>query len=354
LKTLNRKDPRIRESYLFKKLKNNAVQCNTCNRRCIIQENKIGYCKTRKNIGGKLFTLQYGDISSYSLNPIEKKPAYHYFPGSTALTLGSWSCNFSCDWCLNWEISKHPPPENYSDASLMSSEKIVENATFNPSINGVCFSFNEPTLSLEFAIDVFHLLPDDYYKHFVSNGYMTAEALGLLIDNGLSGITVSFKGVESVVDELLDIKLELVWENLQIAYQRGIHVELVYLVIPAINDDDDYIKEFSNKVISMLSENIPVHFTRYFPSYLSQKPQTPISTIQRALDIAKKEGLKYVYVGNISGHPFQSTYCPKCSELLIKRDMFSVTFTNLTEDNRCPSCNYPLHIYPYRPTYIEK
>ena len=350
---MNSKDPRIRESYLYKKLKSNTVQCNTCNRRCTIQENELGYCKTRKNIEGKLFTLQYGDISSYSLNPIEKKPAYHYFPGSTALTLGSWSCNSPCDWCLNWEISKQPPPENYSDASLMTPEKVVENATFNPSINGVCFSFNEPTLSLEFAIDVYHLLPDDYYKNFVTNGYMTAEALGLLIDSGLSGLTVSFKGTKEVVDNLLDIKLDLVWENLQIANQRGIHIELVYLVIPTLNDDEDFMREFSIDVIKNLSNNIPVHFTRYFPSHLSRKPKTAISTIQKAHDIAKKEGLKYVYVGNIPAHPFQSTYCPDCSELLIKRDTFSVTFTNLTEDNRCPSCNYALHIYPYRPTYIE-
>jgi len=352
MKTLNSKDPRIRESYLYKKLRNNAVQCNTCNRRCVLQEKEIGYCKTRKNIEGKLYTLQYGDISSYSLNPIEKKPAYHYFPGSTALTLGSWSCNSPCDWCLNWEISKQPPPKNYSDASLMTPEKIVENATFNPSINGVCFSFNEPTLSLEFAIDVFHLLSNDYYKHFVSNGYMTAEALGLLIDSGLNGMTVSFKGTKDVVDNLLDIKLDLVWENLQLANQRGIHVELVYLIIPTINDDEDLFLKFSNDVISKLSENIPVHFTRYFPSHLSQKPKTSLSTIQNAHDIAKKVGLKYVYIGNVPAHPFQSTYCPNCSELLIKRDTFSVTFTNLTEENRCPSCNYALHIYPYRPTYI--
>ena len=347
------KDSRIRESYLYKKHRRDSVQCNTCNRKCIIPLGEVGFCKTRRNIGGKLYTLQYGDISSYSLNPVEKKPVYHYYPGSTALTLGSWGCNFICDWCQNWEISKTPPPEEYTDASLMTPEKIIENAKFNPSINGVCFSFNEPTLSLEFAYDVFHLLSDDYYKHFVTNGYMTPEALGLLIDAGLDGITVSFKGTKNVVDCLLEMNIDHVWDNIQIAFQRGVHVELVYLLIPTLNDDEEFIRDFSRKVIKNLSDKIPVHFTRYFPSYLAKQPKTSISNLQKAHTIAKNEGLKYVYLGNIPGHPFQSTYCPECSELLIKRDVFSVTFTNLTPDNRCPSCNNPLPLFPYRPVYID-
>ena len=350
---MNGKDPRIRESYLYKKLRNDSVQCKTCNRKCVIPLGEEGFCKTRKNFGGKLYTLQYGDISSYSLNPIEKKPAYHYFPGSTALTLGSWGCNFICDWCQNWEISKTPPPAEYTDASLLSPEKVVENASFNPSINGVCFSFNEPTLSLEFAYDVFHLLSEDYYKQYVTNGYMTPEALGLLIDAGLNGITVSFKGTKNVVDCLLEMNIDHVWDNVQIAFQRGVHVELVYLLIPTLNDDEEFIRDFSSKVIKVLSDKIPVHFTRYFPSYLAKQPKTSISNLQKAHTIAKNEGLKYVYLGNIPGHPFQSTYCPECSELLIKRDVFSVTFTNLTPDNRCPSCNNPLPLYPYRPVYID-
>ncbi len=350
---MNSDDPRIREAYLYKKLRENSVQCNTCNRRCVIKEGEVGFCKTKKNIEGKLYTLQYGDVSSYSLNPIEKKPAYHFYPGSTALTLGSWSCNFICNWCQNWEISKTPPPPNYSDASLLTPEKVVENATFNPSINGTCFSFNEPTLSLEFAYDVFHLLSEDYYKHFVTNGYMTPEALGLLIDVGLNGMTVSFKGTKNIVDCLLDMKVDHVWDNLQIAFQRGVHIELVYLLIPTLNDDEEFIIDFSQKVISKLSDRIPVHFSRYFPSYLAKQPKTSISILQKAHTIAKNEGLKYVYLGNIPGHPFQSTYCPNCSELLIKRDVFSVTFSKLNPNNRCPSCNEQIPIFPHIPIYLN-
>jgi len=345
-------DPRIKESYLQKKLGNGAVQCFICRRMCVLKEGELGFCKSRKNIDGTIYTTQYGDVSSYSLNPIEKKPAYHYYPGSTALTLGSWGCNFTCDWCLNWDISNRPPPEKYADASLMTAEKVVENANFNPSINGVCFSFNEPTLSFEFAVDVFQMLPNKFYKMFVSNGYMTGEALNILIENGMNGLTVSFKGTENIVDCLLEIKGKYIWENLQIAYQRGIHVELVYLLIPTINDDEEFIRDFSHKVVKNLSPNIPVHFTRYFPSHLTKIEKTSISLLQKAHTIAKNEGLNYVYLGNIPGHPFQSTYCPECLELLIKRDMFSVTFSKLTSENRCPKCNKAIPIFPNRPIYL--
>ena len=236
----------------------------------------------------------------------------------------------------------------------MTAEKVVENANFNPLINGVCFSFNEPTLSFEFAVDVFQQLSNNFYKMFVSNGYMTGEALDILIASGMNGLTVSFKGTKNVVDCLLDIKTKYIWENLQIAYQRGVHVELVYLVIPTINDDEEFIRDFSQKVIKNLSENTPVHFTRYFPSYLTKIEKTSISILQKAHTIARNEGLNYVYLGNIPGHPFQNTYCPNCSELLIKRDAFSVTFKHLTEENRCPKCNKIIPIYPDRPVYIDK
>ncbi|MBY9001340.1 MAG: AmmeMemoRadiSam system radical SAM enzyme [Candidatus Heimdallarchaeota archaeon] len=351
---MNVDDPRIREAYLYKKLSNNRVQCTTCHVNCSLEEGESGICKTRKNIEGKLHTLIYGDISSYSLHPIEKMPAYQYYPGSVALTFGSWGCNINCDWCQNWDITMHKPPEKYTNASLMTPEKVVENANFNPSINGVCFSFNEPTLSFEFALDVFQMLPNDFYKYFVSNGYMTVEVLDLLISSGLNGMTVSFKGTENVTDALLNIQQRKIWDNLQIAAQRGIHLELAYLVIPTINDDEEFIRDFSQKVIHRLSANIPVHFLRYFPSYLTKIEKTSVSNLQKTYTIAKNEGLEYVYLGNIPGHPFQNTYCPDCSELLLKRDQFSLTFSQLTSDNRCPSCNFPVQIFPYRPQYINK
>ncbi|MHA1199414.1 MAG: AmmeMemoRadiSam system radical SAM enzyme [Candidatus Heimdallarchaeaceae archaeon] len=350
---MNGTDPRIREAYLYKRMDNSSVQCTICHVMCVLKEGEIGFCKTRKNIEGKLHTIVYGDISSYSLHPIEKIPAYQYFPGSIALTFGSWGCNMACDWCNNWDITMNKPPEKFTHASLMTPEKVIENANFNPSINGVCFSFNEPTLSFEFALDVFHSLSNNFYKYFATNGYMTVEVLDLLISSGLNGLTVGFKGTENITNTLLNIKQRKIWDNLQIAAQRGVHIELSYLLIPSINDDEEFIRDFSQKVIKKLSTNIPVHFLRYFPSHLTKGEKTSVSNLQKAHTIAKNEGLNYVYLGNIPGHPFQSTYCPDCSELLIKRDQFSVTFSKLTPDNRCPSCNFPLHVFPYRPQYIN-
>ena len=341
-------DPRIKETYLYKKLENSKVQCLTCNRFCIIEEGELGYCKVRLNHSGKLYSIEYSDISSYNLNPIEKKPAYHYYPTSTALTLGSWGCNFPCEFCQNFEISKRPPPQDFFNSSLLSVEKVVETIRTNPGIQGISFSFNEPTLSLEYTIDVFKSVDPTYYKHYVTNGYMSPYALNLLIDSGMDGITVSFKGLSKKIEQELDIKLDKIWKNVKSAYQSGVHVEIVYLVIPGISDKREQIIKFVDKIQENLSVYTPVHFIRYFPHYLYEIPATPIDTLQKVHSIAKNKGLKYAYLGNVPGHPLQNTFCPNCSELLVRRDLMSVTYTNLTVDLKCPNCLEEIPIYPYR------
>ncbi|MHA1302657.1 MAG: AmmeMemoRadiSam system radical SAM enzyme [Candidatus Heimdallarchaeaceae archaeon] len=354
MKKLKLEDPRIKEAYLYRALENNRVQCTTCNRFCVIDEDDFGYCKTRQNIKGKLFTFQYSDISSYSLNPIEKKPAYHYYPTTTAVTLGSWGCNFPCQWCQNYEISKRGPPANFIQSSLLPVNKVLEVLKTNLAIQGVSFSFNEPTLFLEYIIDVFKVLDPDYYKHLVTNGYMSPSALDLVIDSGMDGMTVSFKGTAEAIDKQFEIETARIWRNIERAFTKGVHIEVVYLVIPELNDREEYFRDTARKIKDRLSEDTPLHFTKYFPHYLYQKPSTDIRTLQSAHDVAKDEGLNFVYLGNVPGHPLQNTYCPNCSELLMRRDSMAVTYTNLTHDNKCPSCDYPLPIYPYRKIRIKE
>ena len=223
-------------------------------------------------------------------------------------------------------------------------------------IEGISFSFNEPTLSLEFSIDVMQQLDSSYFKQYVTNGYMTKDALTMLIDSGLNSMTVSFKGSKDVMDQHLQINSDYIWENIKYAFEKEVHIELVYLVIPTLNDEVEQIEEFVNRIKNELSPVIPVHFTGYSPAYLYTIPKTPTSTLQKVHSLAKKLGLEYVYLGNIPGHPLQSTYCSKCSELIYRRDQFTITYTNITKDYKCPNCHQEIHIYPYRPQkqYLEK
>ncbi len=343
-------DIRIKESYLYESLPDNKVKCTVCNRYCILDEGEVGFCKTRKNIGGKLYTLSYADISSYNLNPIEQKPAYHYYPTTSALTLGSWGCNFHCPWCNNFDISMRGPPDDAKNASILSLSlsKMMDIINSAPEIQGVSFSNNEPTLSLEYIIDVFKGIDPSFYRHIVTNGYMTMEALELLIDAGMDGMTVSIFGPSTIIDNKLNIDSEKIWQNIIYSFKKGVHIEIVYLLIPNFNDSKEAIKTIVRKIKNNLSKETPLHFVRYYPSYLFQGEETPITLLQEAHTIAKREGLSFVYIGNANAHPLQSTYCPNCAELLIKRDNNTVTFTNLTIDNSCPNCGYKLPIYPYR------
>ncbi|MHA1687297.1 MAG: AmmeMemoRadiSam system radical SAM enzyme [Candidatus Heimdallarchaeaceae archaeon] len=339
-------DPRIKEAYLYKQLKDNKVQCLTCSRYCILEEGECGYCKARKNISGKLFTLEYGDVSSYNLNPIEKKPAYHFYPGSIALTLGSWGCNFPCAWCQNFEIShRSPPVESYT---YLSPADVINQFSWNKQIKGISLSFNEPTLSLEYALDIFKDMPEGYYKQFVTNAYMSHQALEELIDAGLDCMTVSIKGPPELIDPLFNIKTEIIFENLKKALHKGVHIELVYLLVTNFNDQDEHILSFLDLVESELSMHVPLHFTRYFPAHLYDQPPTSIKTLQHAYTLADLRGFHYVYLGNVAGHPLENTYCPQCSEILIKRDGFSLVFTRLTEDYKCPNCGTPIVMHPIR------
>jgi len=178
---------------------------------------------------------------------------------------------------------------------------------------------------------------------------MTKDALTMLIDSGLNSMTVSFKGSKDVMDQHLQINSDYIWENIKYASEKEVHIELVYLVIPTLNDEVEQIEEFVNRIRNELSPSIPVHFTGYSPAYLYSIPQTPIPTLQKVHSLAKKLGLEYVYIGNIPGHPLQSTYCSKCSELIYRRDQFTITYTNITKDYKCPICNHEIYIYTYRP-----
>ena len=347
-------EDRVREALLYEHL-GDRVQCHTCERRCLILEGEPGFCATRKNIGGQLYTLVYGDISSISANPIEKKPLFHFYPGTKALTIGSWSCNFTCPWCQNYDISKSP--QNIGKGEYISPATFI-NLIPRYRCQGSSVSLNEPTMLFEYSLDIFDLARDKgYYNTYVTNGYMTAPALELLVAHGLNAVNIDIKGEAEVVKRFCTADVNIVWRNASRAKERGVWVELTTLVIPGVNDSEEGISGIARRIKRELGSDIPWHITGYYPAYKfrseSYVPSTPVSTLEKARDIGKAEGLKYVYAGNVPGHPYEHTYCPGCNQLLIERYGFSITRYNVSPDKHCPYCGEEIPIIgePNVPSY---
>ena len=338
---LNLKQPWIRKALLYDKLSGKKVKCNTCERRCVISPGKLGFCKTRQNQEGELYTLQYGLSSGISANPMEKKPFYHFWPGSYALTVGSWSCNSQCPWCQNFHISKFPPDPAKSE--YITPERFVE-LVKRFKCTSTSISFNEPTLSLEWSIDVFKLArARGFCNTFVTNGYMTLEALRMLHDAGLDAMCIDVKGDAAAVRKYCGADVEVVWRNVHAAKKFGMHVEVVNLIIPGVNDREEQLRELAKRHLREAGRETPLHFTSYYPAYKFDAPPTPVSTLERAHDIAKSAGIEFVYLGNVPGHRYENTYCPNCGEILIKRLGLELIKINL-KGNCCPNCGHEIPI----------
>lgn len=325
----------VREGRLYECLAEGGVRCLTCERFCEVSPGQMGFCKTRKNLGGRLFFLQYGHLSSLSANPIEKKPLFHFYPGSRALTAGSWSCNFRCPWCQNWTISKTSTGKK---GHRLRPEEFV-NLVKQTRCQGTSLSFNEPTLLLEYALDLFPMArKEGFYNTFVTNGYMSQETLTLLARHGLDAMNIDIKGGSEGVRRFCQAEVEPVWRNALKAKALGIHVEITTLVIPGVNSDPSCLMDIGCRIKKELGEEVPWHVTRYHQNYEFSTPQTGVNVLEKARQIGLECGLKHVYVGNVPGHPGENTYCPGCGEILIERSVFEIRKYRVTTGNTCPSC----------------
>ncbi len=292
--------------------------------------------------------MQYGLSSGISANPMEKKPFYHFWPGSYALTVGSWSCNSTCPWCQNFRISKFPPDPAKSE--YIDPERFVR-LVREYGCQGTSISFNEPTLSFEWALDVFRLARRKGYPNtFVTNAYMTSEVLRMLHDAGLDALCIDVKGDAKAVREYCDLDVEVVWRNVREARKLGMHVEVVNLIIPGVNDRQEQLRELVRRHLREAGREVPLHFTAYYPAYRFDANPTPVSTLERAHDLAKSEGVEFVYLGNVPGHRFENTYCPECGELLIERRSLELLRVNL-KDKKCPKCGREIPIIGRIRTY---
>jgi len=333
----------LHEAMLYEKLKDKKVKCNLCARRCIINNGGTGFCLVRKNEDGKLYSLVYAKAISACVDPVEKKPLYHFNPGSSVMSIATIGCNFRCKFCDNWMISQ----EKQIQGRDFPPKDVVQAARDN-GCQGITYTYTEPTIFFEYAYDTAKLARQvGFFNTFVTNGYMTPEAVKTIAPY-LDAATVDFKGagdpdfyrVFSAVPSV-----EPIFESLKEMRRNDIHVEITNLIVPKIGDSIEKIRELAVWIRDTLGKDTPFHLLRFHPDYqLTDIPSTPIETLEKAYTTAKEAGLNYVYAGNVPGHPYENTYCPNCNELLIKRFSFQITKWNLTKDMRCPACGQQIPI----------
>jgi len=277
------------------KIENNAVRCNLCPHNCLVAEGKAGFCRARKNIGGKLMSLVYGQVVSSQIDPIEKKPLYHFHPGSKILSVGVTGCNFRCSFCQNWEISQAQAGSLPTQA--LSPSEAAELSGAHGSI-GIAYTYNEPLINAEWVLDTSKLVRKaGRVNVLVSNGYINPEPLRELLPF-LDAANIDVKAFsEDFYRKLCGAKLEPVLRNIEAIYKAGVHIELTTLLIPTENDSPKEIEQLASWVATV-SPEIPLHLTRYHPDYKYSLPATNIEGMKHVRDIARKH-LKYVYLGNI-------------------------------------------------------
>ena len=332
---------------LLQKQDKDVVQCLNCERKCRIPEGKFGYCQTRVNKGGKIYSIVYGLIPAISFNPIEKKPLYHFFPGSTAITIGTYGCNFSCFWCQNHHLS-HPKEKIYDLATNASKyinpEDIIKMALKN-SCQGTSVSFNEPTLLFEYSLELFQLAKKaGLYNTYVTNGYMTEAVLYELLNHGLDAMNIDVKGDIEMTKKYCGIDVGKVWRNIIFAKNNGVHVEITTLLLEGFNTNESTIRTISERIVNDLGEETPFHISRAFPHYKSYEHNFTSPTTERSLykaqKIAKDAGLKYVYLGNFYNNDFQNTRCPNCSQIVIERNGYNTNNKSLDKNGNCEYCGH--------------
>jgi pyruvate formate lyase activating enzyme len=328
----------MKEALLYEKLENNFVHCFLCAHHCKIAEGKFGFCGVRQNIKGTLYTHVYGRPCALHVDPIEKKPLYHFFPGSFSFSIATIGCNFHCNFCQNWEISQARIRDGVEiDKENVFPEEVVKEAIKNK-CKGISYTYTEPTIFFEYAYETAKLAKTKgLYNNFVTNGYMTKECLEM-IKPYLDAANVDLKFFkEDSYKKICAGNLQPVLDSIKIMHRLGIWVEVTTLVVPGENDSEEELRDIAEFLVSV-DKNIPWHVSRFHPDYkLTDRAPTPEATLKKAVKIGQDEGLSFVYAGNVIGFG-NDTYCPNCKKLLIKRDGFSVFEYNIKAGN-CTYCN---------------
>jgi pyruvate formate lyase activating enzyme len=344
-----------REAILYDRLEGNAVRCHVCQWECRIAEGKLGACRTRANEGGILSTLLYGDVSSVNVDPIEKKPLFHFYPSSRVFSLGSWGCNFHCKHCQNWQISYARPSLGgwVVEGSLQGRGQEItpeESVALAKSHRcaGIAWTYNEPGIWLEHTLESARLAKEaGLYTAYVTNGYLTEAALDTL-GPYLDAYRVDIKGfTDRAYRELAGITR---WEGIlgvaELARRRwGMHLEVVTNIVPTVNDDVGQLSAIARWIGESLGPATPWHVTRFFPhAGMSHLPPTPVDTLLHAREIGLQAGLSFVYVGNLAGTDAENTRCPRCGKTAIRRTGYRTELVGVAPGGRCRHCGGDLNL----------
>lgn len=290
----------MKEAILYKKMENNAVKCSVCCHRCTIADGRRGICGVRENHEGKLYALNYGLAIAVHVDPIEKKPIYHYMQGTYTYSFATVGCNLKCQWCQNWEISQASKPNKPIEGTYLSPEEIVER-TLEGGWPSISYTYSEPTIFVEYALDTMKLATEHGLKNiWHSNGYMTPETLDIIIPY-LDAINIDFKGPDdSVYEKYCGGKAIYIMEALKQIYKSGVHLEITTLIVPGVNDKYEQIETIASFIANELGSEVPWHVSRFFPAWkMTNVPVTPIETLEMAKKIGEEHGLKYIHIGNV-------------------------------------------------------
>ena len=327
----------IREARYYEKLPHKKIRCTLCPRECVIDERERGYCGVRENREGIYYTLVHSRPCTFHADPIEKKPLFHYYPGTIAFSIATAGCNVHCKFCQNWEISQVRPEEIRS--IYMPPAKTVELAK-QYHCHSIAYTYSEPTIFYEYMYDAAVAGNEQDVKSVViTAGYISKDPL-IELCQVVDAIKVDLKAYsEKYYQEIVNGELKPVLDSLIAMRKVGMWTEIVYLVVPTLNDSDEELTDLCRWINNNLGRDVPVHFTRFHPQYLIKNlPPTPLKTLERAKEIGDAEGLHYVYIGNVPGHPAENTYCPKCNEVVVRRTGFIVHEVNI-KNGRCKKCS---------------
>ena len=335
----------MRKALFYKKLGKKNVQCQNCSHLCVISPGKRGLCGVRENIKGELYSLVYGKAIACHIDPIEKKPLFHFLPGSYSLSIATVGCSFSCANCQNYDISQSPKPNSPIYGEKLLPKEIVNFALKN-NLPSISYTYTEPTVFLEYALETMKLAKKNGLKNvWVSNGFMTAESAKTVIPY-LDANNIDLKSFsDDFYNKNCGGRLQPVLDTLKLMKKSGVWVEVTTLAIPVLNDSETMFKQIAEFIYHELGPETPWHISRFSGEIswkLKNLPDTPVETIERGYQIGKKTGLKYVYTGNIPGLPSEDTFCPRCNTLVIDRTNYAIQ--RYDHNGRCANCNEFLDI----------
>ncbi|MCF7886051.1 MAG: AmmeMemoRadiSam system radical SAM enzyme [Candidatus Marinimicrobia bacterium] len=321
---------------LYEKIGNKEVQCNLCAHRCKIKEGNYGICGVRQNKDGKLYTAAYGKAIAANSDPIEKKPLYHFLPGTAAFSMATMGCNFKCSFCQNWRISQVTEDKKSElPGKNLSPEEIVSMAQ-NRGCDSIAYTYTEPTIFFEYAYDTARLAKEKgIYNVFVTNGFMTKEAIDT-IEPYLDAANIDLKSFDDdFYRKICKGRLQPVLDSIKYMKEVGIWIEITTLIVPDQNDSDEELNKIA-QFIAGVNKDIPWHISRFHPDYeFTDSKPTPMKTMDKAKKIGKKHGIQQIYLGNIVTD--SNTYCHNCGEMVVQRNVFGRSKVNL-KNSKCPSC----------------